>query len=76
MTNKYLKTTVQESKGKYTTPIPTGLAKLIGLQKGDKLVWNLSENKADIKNLKFRIKIVKGDHEREHEKENRIHRSR
>ncbi len=31
-----LKTTVQESKGKYTTPIPSGLAKLIGLQKGRK----------------------------------------
>ena len=28
-----------------------------------------------LKNLKFRIKIVKGDHDREHEKEDRIHRS-
>lgn len=61
ITKKYLKTTVQESKGKYTTPIPSGLAKLIGLQKGDKFVWNLSENKVNTKNLKFRIKIVKGD---------------
>ena len=60
MTNKNLTTTVQESKGKYTTSIPSGLAKLIGLQKGDKLVWNLSENKVDKENLKFRIKIVKG----------------
>jgi hypothetical protein len=51
---------VQEPKGKYTTPIPSGLAKLIGLQKGDKLVWNLGENKEDSKNLRFRIKIVKG----------------
>lgn len=60
MTDKYLKTTVQESKGKYTTPIPSGLSKLIGLQKGDKFVWSLDEN-VDIKNLKIRIKIVKGD---------------
>jgi hypothetical protein len=73
ITKKYLKTTVQESKGKYTSPIPSGLAKLIGLQKGDKFVWNLSENKVDIKNLKFVIKIVKGDHDRDVEKENRIH---
>lgn len=61
MTNKYLKTTVQESKRKYTTSIPSGLAKLIGLQKGDKFVWNLSENEVGIKNLKFRIEIVKGE---------------
>ncbi len=63
MTNRHIETTVQEVKGKYTVPIPSLLAKLIGLQKGDKLIWNLSENEDDIKNLKFRIKIVKCDSE-------------
>ena len=67
MTNKNLTTTVQESKGKYTTPIPSGLAKLIGLQKGDKFVWNLNEKEIDIKNLKIIIKIVKQNNEKKNQ---------
>jgi hypothetical protein len=59
VTNKCLRTTVQESKGKYTVSAPSGLAKLIRLQKGDKFVQNLSDDKVDMENLKFKIKIIK-----------------
>jgi len=52
MARKGLKTTVQESQGKYTTPIPTALVNLLGLEKGNKLLWNL--NDGDV-----RIEVVK-----------------
>lgn len=41
MTSKGLTTTVQESKGKYTTPIPMALINLLGIEKGDTFVWNI-----------------------------------
>lgn len=41
MTSKGLVTTVQESKGKYTTPIPMALINLLGIKKGDTFIWNL-----------------------------------
>lgn len=44
MTSKGLSTTVQESKGKYTTPIPMALVNLLGIEKGNKLVWNLNND--------------------------------
>lgn len=53
MTDK-IKTTVQEIKGKYTTPVPTSLIKLLGIKKGDILIWNIDNNR-----FKFNITIVK-----------------
>ncbi len=44
MTGKGLNTTVQESKGKYTTPIPTALVNLLGIEKGNRLNWILKDN--------------------------------
>jgi len=41
MAGKGLMTTVQEVKGKFTTPIPMGLVGLLGLEKGDRLKWTL-----------------------------------
>lgn len=41
MAGKGLKTTVQAVKGKFTTPIPTALIELLGIEKGDKLNWTL-----------------------------------
>jgi len=49
MTDKGLITTVQESKGKYTTPIPTALVNLLGIEKGNKLIWNLGNGEIFIK---------------------------
>ena len=34
-------TTVQEVKGKYTTPIPSAIIKLRGIEKSNKLKWSL-----------------------------------
>jgi len=44
MTSRGLITTVQEYKGKYTTPIPMALINLLGIKKGDTFVWNLYEH--------------------------------
>jgi hypothetical protein len=48
MTDKGLSTTVQESKGKYTTPIPMGLINLLGIKKSDTFIWNLDNGKISI----------------------------
>ncbi len=39
MTRKGFVTTMQKSKGKYTTTVPIGLVKIIGIEKGNKLKW-------------------------------------
>jgi hypothetical protein len=52
MTDKGLSTTAQESKGKFTTPIPTALVNLLGIEKGNKLVWNLNNGEITIKVVK------------------------
>lgn len=52
MVNKGLRTTVQESRGKYTTPIPAALVNLLGIEKGNKLVWNLNNGKIIINIVK------------------------
>lgn len=52
MTSKEFVTTIQESKGKYTTTIPTGLVKIIGIEKGDKLNWFLKNKKINIEIMK------------------------
>lgn len=44
MTNIGLITTVQESKGKYTTHIPMALINLLGIKKCDTFVWNLDKD--------------------------------
>ena len=49
---KGLMTTVQESKGKFTTPIPMGLVGLLGIQKGDKFNWTLREGGIQIQVVK------------------------
>ena len=41
MAPKGLRTTVQESGGKFTTPIPTALINLLGIEKGNELNWTL-----------------------------------
>ena len=48
MTDKGLITTVQESKGKYTTPIPMALIHILGIKKGDTFIWNLNNSKITI----------------------------
>jgi len=50
--SKGLKTTVQESGGKYTTPIPTALVNLLDLNKGDKFMWKMENNKLIIEVVK------------------------
>lgn len=47
-----LSTTVQESKGKFTTPIPMALINLLGIKKGDTLIWNLNNNDIIVKVVK------------------------
>lgn len=54
MTDKGLSTTVQESKGKFTTPIPTAFIKLYEIEKGNKFVWNY-----DFDNNQITIQVVK-----------------
>ena len=49
---KGLKTTVQESKGKYTTPIPMSLVNLVGIEKGDKLNWTITDDGLSVKVVK------------------------
>lgn len=49
MMNKGLTTTVQEYKGKFTTPIPMGLIKLLGIKKSDTFIWNMDDAKITIK---------------------------
>jgi transcription elongation GreA/GreB family factor len=49
---KGLMTTVQESKGKFTTPIPMGLVALLGIQKGDKFNWTLREGEILVRVVK------------------------
>jgi hypothetical protein len=52
MTDKGLSTRAQESKGKFTTPIPTALVNLLGIEKGNKLIWNLNNGEITIKVVK------------------------
>ncbi len=61
MTDKGLNTTVQRikiksKKGneymKYVTPIPTALINLLGIEKGNKLVWNLKDSEITIQVVK------------------------
>ena len=47
-------TTVQEYNGKFTTPIPMGLVKLLGIKKSDKLIWNLYDGSIAITVIKTR----------------------
>ena len=49
---KGLKTTVQESKGKYTTPIPTSLINLLGIEKGNKFNWTITDEGLNVKVVK------------------------
>jgi hypothetical protein len=49
---KGLKTTVQESTGKYTTSIPTALINLLDIHKGDKLMWTMDNNNLVLKVVK------------------------
>jgi len=49
MPKKGLSTTVQESKGKFTTVIPMGIVNLKGIGKGDKLLWSLGNDKIVVK---------------------------
>ena len=44
MAPKGLRTTVQEFGGKFTTPIPTALINLLGIEKGNELNWTLRGN--------------------------------
>lgn len=41
MTSDGLRTTVQESKGKFTIPVPMGIINLLRIKKGDTFIWNL-----------------------------------
>ena len=52
MGSKGLKTTIQEVSGKFTTPIPTALVNLIGLEKGNKLFWCLNDGDLILKVVK------------------------
>lgn len=52
MVNKGLSTTVQESKGKFTTPIPMALINLLGIKKGDIFIWNLNNSELIVKVVK------------------------
>lgn len=52
MPKKGLETTAQESKGKFTTPIPMALINLKGIEKGDKLLWSLDGEKIVVKVVK------------------------
>jgi hypothetical protein len=49
MPKKGITTTLQESKGKYTTPIPMAIVNLADLDKGNTLVWSLDGDKITIK---------------------------
>jgi hypothetical protein len=49
MGKKGLSTTVQESKGKFTTTIPMGIVHLKDIEKGDKLLWSLDNDKIVVK---------------------------
>lgn len=50
--SKGFKTTVQESKGKYTTSIPTALVTIMDLNKGDNFMWTMKDNKITIEVVK------------------------
>lgn len=56
MTGKGLITTVQESKGKFTTPIPMGLINLLGIKKRDRFIWNMDNGNITITVAKARLK--------------------
>lgn len=58
MTNRGLITTVQEYKGKFTTPIPMGLINLLGIKKRDKCIWNVDNGKITIKITKVQFDIT------------------
>jgi hypothetical protein len=45
MTSRGLITTVQEFKGKYTTPVPMALINLLEIKKGDTFIWNLCNDR-------------------------------
>lgn len=49
MSKKGITTTVQESKGKYTTPIPMAIVNLADIDKGNTFVWSLDGDKITIK---------------------------
>lgn len=53
MGNKGLKTTVQEVNGKFTTSIPTALVNLVGIEKGNKLLWSLNNDDLILKVVKI-----------------------
>ncbi len=42
---KGIKTTVQAVKGKYTTPIPSAIIKLKGIEKGNRFLWKIETEK-------------------------------
>lgn len=53
MASKGLKTTVQEVNGKFTTSIPTALVNLVGIEKGNKLLWSLNDGDLMVKVVKI-----------------------
>lgn len=53
--SKGLVTTAQEYNGKFTVPIPTGLAKLLGIKKGDTFIWNMCNDNTVVTIIKADI---------------------
>ncbi len=52
MAKKGVTTTIQESKGKFTIPIPMAIVNLTDIEKGDKFLWNLDGGDITIKVVK------------------------
>lgn len=42
---KEIITTVYESKGKYTTTVPSAIVALMNIEKGDKLKWSIDKDR-------------------------------
>lgn len=61
MTDKGLSTTVQESKGKYTTPIPTALVNLLGIEKGNKTCLEFKQWRNHLKGCEGMTKDIEGE---------------
>lgn len=53
MGSKGLKTTIQEVKEKFTTPILTALVNLLGIEKGNKFIWCLNNGDLILKVVKI-----------------------
>ena len=55
MEGKGLRTTVQEYKGKFTTPIPMALVNLLVIEKGDKLNWTIKGDQIRVDIIAMRV---------------------